>query len=207
MQRKTKLIIAAVSTVGLTALALGGYAVADSRHGGMGHGMMDGHGRGFAMMHMADNFAERYDTNKDGKVSQEEIDTNRTQWLGDADANKDGKLSMDEFQTLWARAHRERMVREFQRFDRDGDAGVTLDEYRRPLNNVVATMDQNNDGVLSQDDLKAAKDRRGWGKRMRGWMQGEGGQGMGEGMMGQGKGQGQGMMDDDGDATGSTPNP
>jgi Ca2+-binding EF-hand superfamily protein len=195
MQRKTKMMIAGVSAVGLTALALGGYAVADSRHGGMGHGMMEGHGRGFGMMRMAENFAERYDTNKDGKITQEEIDTNRTQWMNEADANKDGKLGMDEFQTVWLRAHRERMVREFQHFDRDGDAAVTLDEYRRPLNNVVTAMDQNNDGVLSQDDLKQYKERRGWGQRMRNWMQGRG-EGMGPGMMGDGDG--------DGDATGST---
>lgn len=195
MQRKTKWMIAGASAAGIAALTVGGFAVADSRHGGM----MDGHGRGFGMMRMAENFAERYDTNKDGKITQEEIDANRTQWMNDADANKDGKLGMDEFQTVWLRAHRERMVREFQYFDRDGDAGVTLDEYRRPLNNVVTAMDQNNDGVLSRDDLKQYKERRGWGQRMRNWMQGR--EGMGPGMMGEGM---MGDGDGDGDATGST---
>lgn len=196
MQRKTKLMIAAASTVGLAALALGGYAVADSRHGGMGHGMMDGHGRGFAMLRMAEDFSDRYDTDKDGKISQEEINANRAQWLADADANKDGKLTLEEFQTLWVRAHRERMVRGFQVFDRDGDASVTLEEYARPLDKIVTAMDQNDDGVLSREDLEAAKDRRGWGKRMHRWMQGE----RGKGMMG-----GDGMMDgDDEDTTEST---
>lgn len=182
MQRKTKLMIAGASAAGIAALTIGGFAVADPGHGGMGYGMMDGHGRGHGKMRLVEGFAERYDANKDGKITQEEIDTNRTQWMNEADANKDGKLGMDEFQTLWLRAQRESMVREFQRFDRDGDAAVTLDEYRQPLNNVVTTMDQNDDGVLSQDDLKQNRKHRGRGQGMRDWMQGRG-HGMGPGMM------------------------
>ena len=44
------------------------------------------------------------------------------------------------------------MVREFQEFDRDGNAQVTLEEYKAPLAQTVAEMDRNNDGVLSKDD-------------------------------------------------------
>ena len=73
MQRKTKLLIAGTSAVGLVALALGGFAVAHSRHEGMGYGMMDGHGRGHGMMGMAEKFADRYDTNKDGKVVKNNV--------------------------------------------------------------------------------------------------------------------------------------
>lgn len=188
MQRKSKFMIASASAAGIVALTIGGFAVADPGHGGMGYGMMDGHGRGHGKMRLVEGFAERYDSNKDGKITQEEIDTNRTQWMNEVDANKDGKLGMDEFQNLWLRAHRERMVREFQQFDRDGDAAVTLDEYRQPLSNVVTEMDQNNDGVLSQDDLKQYKERRGFGQRMRNWMQGHG-EGMGPGMMNDGEGE------------------
>jgi hypothetical protein len=180
MQRKTKLLIAGTSAVGLVALALGGFAVAHSRQEGMGYGLMDGPGRGHGMMGMAEKFADRYDTNKDGNITQEEIDTNRTQSMNEADTNKDGKLGLDEFQTLWLSTQRESMVREFQQFDRDGDAAVTLDEYRSPLNHLVTAMDQNKDGVLSQDDLQHNRKHRRWGQGMRDWMQGHG---MGYGMM------------------------
>jgi hypothetical protein len=98
--------------------------------------------------------AERYDANQDGKISQEEIDGNRTRWHGEFDTDKNGTLSLDEFEKLWLKARREQMVREFQHFDRDGNAAVTLKEYRRPMADIVRNMDRNGDGVLSRDDRR-----------------------------------------------------
>jgi Ca2+-binding EF-hand superfamily protein len=109
-----------------------------------------GHHRGGMMM----NLAERYDGNNDGKVTQEEIDSNRAQWLAEFDADKSGDLSIAEFEKLWLKARREQMVREYQEFDRDGDGKMTLDEYRRPMANTVANMDRNGDGALSRDDRR-----------------------------------------------------
>ena len=68
---------------------------------------------------------ERYDANNDRKVTQEEINTNREAWHKEFDANNDGKLSLDEFKQLFLKARAHRIVRQFQRFDRDGDAGIT----------------------------------------------------------------------------------
>jgi Ca2+-binding EF-hand superfamily protein len=99
-----------------------------------------------AAMRGAQMMMERYDANKDGKLTQEEINSNREAWLKEFDANNDGKLSLDEFKQLWLKARAERIVRAFQRFDRDGDAGVTLEEYQRPLADIVERMDRNGDG-------------------------------------------------------------
>ena len=70
MQKKTKIALAAglAGILGLGTLA--GVAVADGGWGG-GHGMGGGHGKG----RMAQQMMERYDANKDGKVSQEETPT------------------------------------------------------------------------------------------------------------------------------------
>ena len=153
MQSKIRLMLGAgfVALLGLGAVA--GIAHADRGPGGFGH-----HGRGGGMFaHMA----ERYDTNKDGKVSQEEIDANRADWYGRFDADKDSAMTLKEFEALWLEANRQRMVREFQRFDKDGDAKLTLDEYKAPLASIVADMDRNGDNVLSKDDRRRrGKDRR-----------------------------------------------
>lgn len=149
MQKSTKIVIVAVA--GLAVIGGAAFAQKGWKHGFRGHG-----GMGFEQM------SERYDTNKDGKISQEEIDANRTSWLGEFDADKSGALALAEFQNLWLKARNQQMVREFQQFDRDGDGQVTLDEYKLPLSKIVAEMDQDKDNALSDDELYP---RRHWGKK------------------------------------------
>ena len=155
MRNRTKLLLA-VGAASIMALGgLAGLARADMQGGpggrcGMGHGfgMM---GRGM----MGQQFMERYDANKDGKITQAEIDQNRQQWLAEFDTNKDGTLSLDEFKMLWLKAHNEMMVREFQFLDRDGNGQVTIEEYKDPMASIVADRDENNDGSLGRDDRPA----------------------------------------------------
>ena len=178
MQRKTKLPAAGAVAV-LAAGALAGIASADmggGRDGGMHRMWGEGHGRGM----MGQQMMERYDTDKDGKITQAEIDQNRTAWHGEFDADKNASLSLEEFRALWLKARGEMIVREFQYFDADGSGQVTLEEYQKPLSGLVASRDRNGDGVLSRDD----RGRRGMGHR---WHDGDGegrGRGMGDGMGG-----------------------
>ncbi len=150
-----------LATVGAGALALATFTVpanADHRGGGWGGGYHHGgykHHRGMGRW-----FMKRYDANKDGKVTQEEVDTNRTERHGKYDANGDGKLSLKEFEGLWLEAFRKRMVRAFQQFDEDGDAVVTLDEYKMPLANVVERRDRDGDGAISREDRRHGKHHR-----------------------------------------------
>lgn len=172
MQRKTKWILAGASAVGLAALVVGGFAVAHSRHHAMGYGMgydmMGDHGRGHGKMGMAQDFAERYDTNKDGKVSQEEINANHALWLAEADTNKDGKLSLEEFKPLWLRAQNQRVERAFEKLDSDSDANISAAEYGQPLEKMMAHMDKDEDGALSMQEMQRHGKKGGWGKRMHG---------------------------------------
>lgn len=184
MRKRTKLLLGAGAAAMLALGGLAGLAQADMEGGPGGGrcGMGAGHGHGT----MGQQMMERYDADKDGKVTQAEVDQNRQQWLADADADKNGTLSLDEFRQLWMKSRSEMMVREFQFFDRDGNGQVTIEEYKGPVANIVADRDQNNDGSLGPDDRPGAGEGRGW-RRMMGQGHGEG-MGWRHGMMGQGHG-------------------
>ncbi|MDP9136689.1 MAG: EF-hand domain-containing protein [Pseudomonadota bacterium] len=132
-------LAAAIAVAGVASLA---HATRGGGHHGMGmRGMM-----------------ERYDANKDGKLTQDEIDQNRSQWHGEFDADKSGGLTIAEFEALWLKARRDQLVREYQEFDRDGDGKLTLDEYKMPLAMMVQNRDMNGDGMLSRDDRRSRRD-------------------------------------------------
>lgn len=180
MRNKTKLLAAggAAALLALGGLAGLAHAGKDGWGGGWGRG---GHGM------MGQEMMQRYDADKDGKVTQPEIDQNRTQWHGQFDADKNASLSLEEFTALWLKAKNEMIVREFQFFDRDGNGQVTLDEYRLPMQDMVAMRDRNGDGALSRDD-RGRGGKHGGGHHR--WKDGGGdGEGMGQGM-GQGMGGG-----------------
>lgn len=144
MKNKMKIWFAAGASVAAVAVIVAGAAHADRGR----HGMSD-----------VSALMERYDANRDGALSQEEIDTNRTQWHGEFDKDKSADLSLAEFEALWLKARHEMMVREFQEFDRDGDGKLTLDEYKAPLNAMVSRLDRNGDGLVNRDDrLRRGRD-------------------------------------------------
>lgn len=207
MQKRTKLFLGAGAAALLALGGLAGLAQADMRGGGHGmcSGMHGGKGRGHGMM--GQQMMERYDANKDGKLTQQEIDDNRQQWLAEADADKNGTLSLEEFKVLWLKARNEMMVREFQFFDRDGNGQVTIEEYKGPLSGIVAARDRNDDGSLGADDRPGGE-----GPTWR-YLRPKGHGMMGEGMMGRGMGGGMGggqgpcMQEDDGAAGGQGDSP
>ncbi len=115
-------------------------------HGGH-HGKRHGGRRMFRMM-------ESFDTNDDGKLSQEEIDSSRAERFGKFDGDGDQSLTLQEYEQLWLDAMRERMVDRFQDLDADGDAKVTAEEFQRPFAKMVRRMDRNEDGVIDRNDFR-----------------------------------------------------
>jgi hypothetical protein len=121
---------------------------------GFGHhrmGMMGGFGQ---------EMLTNVDTNDDGALSQEEIDTAVDGRFTEFDANSDGDLSLDEFQALWAEITRPMAVRAFQFLDPNGDSALARDELDDRFGSMVARFDSNDDGMLSPDDRR--HHRRGW---------------------------------------------
>jgi hypothetical protein len=102
------------------------------------------------------------DTNADGKLSQDEINAAISARFAEFDADKNGSLSLQEFEALWADITKPLAVRAFQFLDPNGDASVAKAELDDRFGTIVSRLDQNDDGVLSQDDHPRHGGRHGW---------------------------------------------
>ena len=145
MQLPNKKILLA-GALGIVAVLGTGVATADGWWGPGRHGGPHGPGG----MRLIDNF----DTNKDGKVTQAEIDAARQAQLTKYDANGDGVLSLEEYQALWLDAMRPMMVRQFQANDTDGNGTITVVEFTARFADTVRDLERNGDGVLTIDELR-----------------------------------------------------
>src|SRR5262245_31262744 len=92
MTRRTKLLV----TAGALALGATAYAGVGLANGGWGGQGGWGHGGGSGQ-----GLFEAFDTNHDGKLSQDEIDKARQDRFAAFDKNGDGQLSLEEYQALW----------------------------------------------------------------------------------------------------------
>lgn len=143
MKLHTKIIIGALTTA---AVVGGGVAFAEADYRGH-HGK---HGGGERI----DRLFERYDANNDGKITKAEIETARKASIAKYDADKDGQLSLEEFNGLFNEIMRHRMVRMFQKFDRDGDAKVSEAEISRKVDRMMTWMDRDDNGEIERDELR-----------------------------------------------------
>ena len=197
MTKKGKILLGTTLAGLIGAVALAGAVHADSERHGRGYGpgfdgghhmgmpghMGGGHMGGGHMGPRGEMMRQMFDladADKDGKVTQAEIDKARDERFAKYDANKDGKLNLEEFEGLLREITRPMTVRAFQHLDPDGDAAITAEELARPTAGIVSRMDRNGDGALSEDgrgrhhwwdrdddDKKSDDDRRGPGMMRR----------------------------------------
>ena len=139
-------------------------AYAHGKHGGQ-HGRRHRRGGNHMKIRLMEAM-ERFDQDKDGSITQAEVDQFRADRLKAFDADGDGNLTLEEYEALWLDAKKRRMVRAFQRHDTDGDGKITAAEFGEATKYMVLRRDRNGDGVLNQDDLKRKAHRgRHHGKR------------------------------------------
>ncbi len=129
-----------------------------------GPGGMGGGPRGGGMT----GLVERFDANKDGTITKDEIATVNVDRVKAYDTDGDGALSLTEFTVLWTETNKERIVRDFQQRDPNGDAKVTLEEYGAPFTRMLAMLDRNNDGSIDASELSGPRGDRWPGFGMRG---------------------------------------
>ncbi|MFN3846626.1 MAG: EF-hand domain-containing protein [Paracoccaceae bacterium] len=105
------------------------------------------------------------DADKDGKITQAEIDAYRAAQAKAFDTDGDGLLSAEELsamhlQNVTARAS-DRAARMIERMDTDGDGKLSAAEMAvRPMaGRMFDRLDADKDGALSEAELAAARDR------------------------------------------------
>ena len=99
---------------------------------------------------------ERFDTDGDGQVTRQEFDDAHAANFADADANGDGRVTLEEFTAYRERRRAERMEAMFQRFDANGDGAVSVEEFGPNATNRFDALDQNADGVVTQQEVAQA---------------------------------------------------
>ncbi len=170
MKRSAKIIMGLVAGgIGLASVSavIASERMANHKEVLMASGYEHGHGkRGKRhMMKGVTKLFEEHDLNKDGSVTQAEVDTVRKSQLDKYDQNKDGTLSLGEFESLWAERMKPRMVDGFQRLDEDGSGSVTTDEFLAPFSKIIDRHDTDDDGDVDEDELKKhMKSRWGWNR-------------------------------------------
>ena len=168
------LLIAGVTVVGLgviPALAKGGPM------GGMGSPMG---GPGMML-----NFQE-FDADKDGKVTEAEVEAFKAAQFAKIDANSDGKVTAEEMVAFHdaqeAARKTERAAKMIERMDSDADGALTAEELAAgpQPKSLFDRLDSDGDGAVTEAEVQAARDhmgerggrhdRGGW---MKGWMGGD----------------------------------
>ena len=115
-------------------------AFSQGKHGGA-HGRRHGRGGSHMKIRLMEAM-ERFDHDKDGSITQAEVDQFRADRLKAFDADGDGMLTLQEYETLWLDARKRRMVRAFQRHDTDGDGKVTEAEFGEATKHMVLKRDR-----------------------------------------------------------------
>lgn len=169
---KTNFTLSALTLAGVLAAGLSTAAFA-------GNGNGDDMGGGMGPMPAFDFTA--LDGDKDGKVTQVEIDAARAARVAEVDGNKDGLLSGDELAAMHLKVMTDRantMAAEMvTKLDTDGDKLLSAAEMaaRPGPEKMFAMVDTDGDGAITQAEADAAKEKM----QDRGGRHGKGGHGKG----------------------------
>jgi Ca2+-binding EF-hand superfamily protein len=103
---------------------------------------------------MVQHLMTRVDTDKDGKISKAEFDTESAAMFKRLDKNNDGKIAADELpQHHWGNKGGAGM---FGQMDLDKDGKVTKAEFTAAGDKMFQKLDANGDGVITLEEMQAA---------------------------------------------------
>jgi Ca2+-binding EF-hand superfamily protein len=109
---------------------------------------------------------QQFDSDGDGKVSQEEFRAGHDQRFSTLDADGNGQISREEFATRAPQPPAPkppRAERMFSRMDANADGTVSRDEFDAWSTQGFARHDANGDGVISADEFARGRGGKGPG--------------------------------------------
>ena len=98
---------------------------------------------------------ERLDSNKDGALALEELQTKSVRRFMRLDADKDGKVTRAELEDWLNRLTRRRIDRILTRMDADKDAAVTRAELRGYIAGLFELADSDKSGGVTLEESRA----------------------------------------------------
>lgn len=105
---------------------------------------------------------ERFDVNKDGSLTQDEVQSVQSGFFTAADTNGDGFLTIEEFEAARAQERETHLTEKFAELDSNGDGGIAADELTnaagpdRHLSRHFAKVDTNGDGSITLEEMRAS---------------------------------------------------
>lgn len=106
---------------------------------------------------------ERFDANKDGKLTEDELPERAAQMIMKADANGDKAVTLDEIKAAQAKrgegrpgVGRPAPEEIIKRFDKNGDGKLSKDEIPEGMAARLGQADGDGDGTVTKEELEAA---------------------------------------------------
>jgi len=105
---------------------------------------------------------QRFDSDKDGKVSLSEYEAGRQMMFGRMDADGNGSVSFAEIDGMMQRmqggdnaraAMMQKRMEAVKAADANGDQAISADEYKATVDAEFKTLDKNGDGFLTEDEM------------------------------------------------------
>lgn len=156
---KSTRFIAGIVVVATSVVAVGAYAQSEAK--------AQGHGAGPGMHGKKMSF-EVLDTDGNGEITLEELQSRSKDRFIEIDTNQDGMLSAEELEAHAQKQTSERVAMMIERHDTDGDSLLTIEEMPGAGRGeaMFARIDPNGDGIITQEEFEQAKSqRKGHGKK------------------------------------------
>ena len=108
---------------------------------------------GVEAMRHAMRMIDMFDVDKDGRVTQEEVDRFRADRLRQFDADEDEALNREEYEQLWVDAMRSDLGERFDDYDADDDDRISVEEFSARTGDLVRREDWDRDAALTARDF------------------------------------------------------